>query len=246
MPIITLDRQIVAFCMPKTASSFIETVLAAERGAYRVLDQHDPAWLVNREEGREHDLASIPLHLGTTRDPWSWYGSLWAHAFHHPLQGSRSFPRRPFSAVLAYSKGKTDFKSFLHGATHLDELDLPYEWLGAIWVPRAGGPLPGRGLWSWAVDYMHAGGKVVQLLDGNQPKASLRALGLAADLAPVNTSAGTHEVPVLTDWSARYDAEMVEWVERADEELCTPLGYVAPFAASRFGPLIPWIELPDR
>lgn len=240
MPIVTLDRQIVAFCMPKTASSFVETVLAAERGAYRVLDQHDPGWIVGQPEGIEHDLPSIPTHFGTIRDPWSWYGSLWAHAFHHPLQGGRSFPRRPFRAVLAYSKGATDFRSFLYGATHLDELDLPYEWLGAIWVPRAGGPKPAQGLWSWTVDYMFRGGRVQQLLDGNQPEAALRALGLRADRPPVNTSAGTHDAPTLTVWADRYDDEMRAWVARADGERAARLGYTEPGATSLLGPLVPW------
>lgn len=235
MPLVTLDRQICLFSMPKTSSAFCECVLAEERGGYRVGDQHDPAWMA-----AEIGLADVPLHVGTIRDPWSWYGSLWAHAFHHPLQGGRSFPRRPFGAVLAYSRGRTDLKSFVHGATHLDELDLPYEWLGAIWIPRRGGPAPGRGLWSWAVRYMYEGGRVGQLIDGNRPADGLRGLGLEARLTPKNTSAGTYDKPVLTDWSESFDAEMVSWVNAADGAARVRSGYMEPFAASAKGPLVPY------
>ena len=236
MPLITLDRQLCLWSMPKTASSFAECVMSEERGGYRVGDQHDPARMAE-----ELNLLDTPAHIGTVRDPWSWYGSLWAHAFHHPLQGGRSFPRRSFGAVLAYSKGKTDLKSFLFGATHLDELDLPYEWLGAIWIPRRGGPPPQRGLWSWAVAYMYDGGRVTHLIDGNRPEEALRALGFAAAQPPRNTSAGTYDAPILTDWRAQFDDEMVGWVADADEGMREALGYdVAPFAVSAKGPLVPY------
>lgn len=243
MPMVTADRALCLWCMPKTASAYCECVLAEERGGYRVLDQHDPAWLRDREEGRAHALDEVPLHVGTIRDPWSWYASLWRHAFHHPLQGGKSFPRRPFASVLAYSGGARDFRSFLRGATHLDELELPYEWLGAIWVPRPGGPRPGRGLWSWAVSYTYeepATGRCIvsAFIDGNRPADGLRALGCAATMPPRNTSEGNWEDGRLTDYTGWYDDEAEGWVRRADSARYEALGYGRPGEASRLGALI--------
>lgn len=238
MPCVTADRQLCLWCMPKTASAYGECVLVEERGAYRVLDQHDPAWLVDQEEGFTHALKDIPRHVGTIRDPWSWYASLWRHAFHHPLQGRKSGPRRPFAAVLAYSKGAEDFRSFLYGATHLDELNLPYEWLGAVWVPRAGGPPADKGLWSWAVAYMYGGSPVEVLIDAGRSPEGLRALGLGATMPPRNT-AGGWEDPTLTDYTSWYDAEALRWVARADGAAGVQHGYETPCRASILGPLVP-------
>lgn len=175
------------------------------------------------------------LVIGTIRDPWSWYVSLWIHI-------SASEQRHDFGG---WGGGSTAFRDVLYGWTHPATVEVLPKSLLCIWGPHSDRDeqeeaLRSSSLYSWAVRYFYTdrcGGWLVdRLLDTAQLHAATgRLLGreiTEARLPRLNTRQQM-SAPIKPDDSAiLYDKEAMRWVLDADGQMVNSTFRWRPFEAS--------------
>lgn len=197
---------VVQVHMPKTGGTKLRQELVRKCGGKDIGGGHDPCWRTPTEY--EH-LAQV----GTLRDPWSWYASLYGYA--HRQEPMAQSAR---DALLAYGQGEMDFRSVLYGWTHLPEAKMP-EAHGVVFSFGFGAEPEGQGLYSASLNYFYD--DTVQLID-------------TAKLGPVLVNKGPR-----SGYPSWYDAEMLQWVYDADIDAIAKYQW-APFSPS---PVLPGIEL---
>lgn len=138
------DRHIQVH-MPKTAGTWARSVLVIEAGGKDIGGGHDPYSMIPPHERGERVV------IGTSRNPWAWYTSLYAHA--------RRNGAGQTSQLAQWGNGSSEFKDVLYGWTHPDRVrDIPLS-IGVIFAAK--GHLPahvkqaGVGLCTWAHRYMY-------------------------------------------------------------------------------------------
>lgn len=211
--------------MPKTGGTWLSEALRP-LGRDRLNVGHAPlrslghdwqAECYRRNPGQRADITGRTL-VGTIRDPWSWYGSLYLHA----LQGG---PRQR-SELLAYGDGSLEFREVLFGMTH-PTWHCIHEHPGVVWRTPASATLDLvsgiGGLWSWATRWFYqddVGDWLADvLLDCSQLRTAAEELvGAPLPLEPVN-------VRQSGGYASWYDPEMLAWVLDADGPLSASLGY---------------------
>ena len=232
--------------MVKSASTTVTGLLARERWVTWGADHVPCSVLLSSNEVRLRDgtLRSprdIPIHFGTVRRPEDWYGSVWQHTL-----GRERLSRSREAFTVKYE----DFKGFLYGCTHREELGRVLEFPLAILHPLPGAQLQeGVGLWSAAMDYFfRAEGEwlVDFLLPSDRlQEGLLEAFGIEKEVSLTNTAqkrldlrTGYLGAPRKTDYQIWYDDEMLKWVRAADYDLLKVFSFkpftLSPLAVHRF------------
>jgi len=213
--------------MPKTGGTSVHCAFNAHAGVpSRVHGGHDPAWM------HPSDLARRRV-VGTVRDPWSWYCSLYEHAMNNNV-GQRAL-------LSEWGGGSQAFRDVVHGWT--GHRQGPRKRPGVIWETVGDSqPAAHEGLWSYAVRYFYqsAPGSWLTdcLLDTAQLDAGLRLLGVEpVERKNTRNHRGAGRFRMPDDERGRWDAEMLRWVERGDGTLSRELGYMRPMHPRDGGPL---------
>jgi hypothetical protein len=222
---------------PKSGGTSLSTILESLCGAKQVAGQHSPAWAANSSvaDGREF--------IGTIRDPWRKYCSLYLHAINGPAH---------YRFLLkCYGRGSIAFRDVLFGLTHPWEVPvIPDHCPGVVWTPHDDTALDfesaGVGYATWAV--LNVYGDNSPSVDGttnlvktlvatdriSEGAAELLGVGRedVAGIEPQNTR-NVHRgwfkgKEKYRDW---YDDEMIGWVAEADSLLIDRFGF-EPFTAS--------------
>jgi len=213
--------------MPKTAGTSVHCAFnRAAGGPSRVGGGHDPASL-------HRDAIGQRLVLGTMRNPWQWYRSLFEHAMNNDASQR--------SHLAEWGGGSLEFRDVVYGWTgHRPGYRARP---GVIWEPVDDSmPEPGEGLWSWALRYFYGSPWLVDvLLDCAQLDAGLRLLNVEP-VEPKNTREhrGAGRFVAMTSRAAEaalWDAEMFSWVQQGDGAMAAALGYHAPLCSRQGGPL---------
>lgn len=222
-------RRVDFFHAIKTGGSWVEQLAEATRTVQERFPQHDPAWMRGSPDGT--------LRVGSTRDPYTWYPSLYYHA----LRSAR------YVDLGAYGRRHTDFKSVLHGWTHADAMG-EVDNVATIWdaSPLRGSACGafrnshaqyGIGLWTWVQLFMYAapatwmgntevlqyGGGFPWMVDvllqqSRMDEACRKIIGLDGTNLPAFNTSG-HK-----DYESMYDSEMIQWVCDSDVDLSDHLG----------------------
>lgn len=200
-----------AIAMPRTGSTWLAGVLSSRGGGPRQL-QHDPVSRLHphAREGR--------VIVGTMRDPWSWYASIYAYMMGGPQWHDH---------LAAWGLGSLAFEDVMHGWTR-DRSGCPDLAIAVVPGMTRADLIPGQGLWTSAMHYFYGapdGWGVDILLDCAQLEPAARGLGLDGDMpGPVNTAHSKGRGYTLDG----YTEEIAEWVEVADGALAKSLGYTSP------------------
>ena len=216
--------------MPKTGGTSVHGAFNLQEGhPTRAYGGHDPCFLHPGE-------LSARRVIGTVRDPWTWYRSLFEHVMNNN-EGQRA-------QLAQWGGGSLEFRDVLYGWTGHREGYRPRP--GIIWDPvDKSGPAPGEGLWSWAVRYFYQGAPgswlTDCLLDTGQLDDALRLLGVEP-VPPRNTrkQRGKGRFVAMAKAEAEralWDDEMFGWVQAGDATTAKLLGYLEPFTARQGGPL---------
>jgi hypothetical protein len=220
MPIVTDD--FVYVHMPKTGGMWVSKVLQELRGGEKVKGLLRHAGV----DEIEPDIRQHRLVIGTARDPWSWYRSLWMH-----MQAGQDTKRLRHHLT----QGEDTFLAFLRGCTS------PSIWMTA---PDTSGwwrwPVGGLGLYTEtfrSIYGWHGLGADV-LIDTAQLRAGLGEL-LGEDLGSDKKYPRSNPA---ASWSPRvpgeYDQAGFKLVQEADGELAYKLGFRS--ADSRMAQPIRW------
>ena len=223
---------------PKTGGRWLSAVLAQYAHGRRILSKHAPAWMIDDDE-RYREIRFKPelIRIGTVRDPWSWYYSLYLHARDHAPRVRQS--------LNDWGQNSPNFRDVLYGWTHPEKRSRVNN-LGVLWEPAEAGGWEGLlaselGLCSFSFIY-HYGTKaswkkpfgkptfaVDLFVDCAQLETAVRRLMCRPGVAlppPVTTSGtGPHKA------KEAYSPDMLAWVEEADRPLIEFMGYT-PFGAS--------------
>jgi hypothetical protein len=220
------------FHLPKTGGTWFSNALLAAKPGGSSLGVHVPSWVPRSPlEGARHPF------IGTVRDPWTWYASLFKHCMKHKIDLT-PWTRNgdpTWSAV---------WREVLYGMTHPEEARLEEKNLGVLVPLLSKRPLlsvlldGGSGFYSFYVSYMYgdvethgdvlpASWSVDVLLDQAVLAEQAKTV-LGVDLGR------SHEGPDYTNW---YDDEMHGWVQRRESAVCELFGYVGQGAGFRL-PLI--------
>jgi len=221
---------------PKTGGTWCESVIRDVLHGEPLRGVHDPVWTLTETEraGR--------MVVGTVRDPWSWYCSLWGHA--------EKTDHRHRELLRMYGNGSGDFRSVLYGWTHPAKVkDIPVR-TGVIWAPINDGRVPlrqsGVGLATWALWYMY--GAHYRWNEHHGPQLSWQVDALL-DMRRLNEGMGAviqrelprEQFPPVGTRTQRqfspakpyeywYDDEMLGWVMDADAPTIREFGF-APFCS---------------
>ena len=213
--------------MPKTGGTSVHGAFNRAAGcSSRVGGGHDPASLHREAFGQR-------LVLGTLRNPWQWYRSLFEHVMNNNEQQR--------SQLSEWGGGSLRFRDVVYGWTGHRTGYRPRP--GVIWEPVDGSaPAAGEGLWSWAVRYFYGSPWLVDvLLDTSQLDAGLRLLGVEpVERKNTREHRGAGRFVAMTsrdDEADLWDADMLGWVQEGDGELAASLGYVLPLQGRIGGPV---------
>ncbi|MFH1570925.1 MAG: hypothetical protein ABIL09_23225 [Gemmatimonadota bacterium] len=223
---------------PKTGGTWLSQLLGNLQLGKQIRGQHDPLWSVNQPE-----LFEGRQVVGTIRNPWTWYCSLYVHAV------NGSFNHRFLLKV--YGRGSLRFKDVLFGMTHPWELPfVPDHQPGVIW-PLLDDTLMDFhrgevGLAAWCARYSY-GTNVIEVADSewladtflatdrlNEAVALLLEMPFEViDASPPHNVRGSARgffrgAPDYADW---YDSESVRWVQESDRLLIDQFGF-EPFRPS--------------
>lgn len=220
--------------MPKAGGSWVNQVLLRRGGEVQGKGGHTPVWA----------FQSVGPSLGSIRNPWSWYASLYRYSVRAKRQGG--------IAYWGKATGSSDwsevtcFRAFLYGMTHVNEVP-EYEpgSLGVIFnvpEPFEAELRTGRqGFCSFTASYVY-GNKAT----AGSPRPNWEA-DVLFDQARLREQLSTHMGEDLTDadlnvsrhvktefhstnYSEWYDEEMVDWVNQADA------WFIREMAFEPFGP----------
>ena len=218
--------------LPKTGGLTVRRVLKAELGDRRVKSvygTHAP-WT-----GAPTEVRAACTLFGTVRSPWDWYVSLYFYAM------EKSHLRERHPGILAYGQGKTSFRDFLFGATHIAQVKVP-EVLGMIYNPPGASPKrlaeqltrSGLGLCAWLHYYSYGNAKVpsfeldVAIATDRLFEGLVEVMGLPPEHKTWWTAQNTGIHPPAKDL---YDEEMIGWVREVDSPLVEQFGF-EPFCPS--------------
>lgn len=224
---------------PRTGSNWTCNILSKRGGT--TAEVHDPPWSF-AESDWDKTLIS------NSRDPWSWYGSLWLIA-----------AKKHRRLAKIQGAGEWDFKTMLRVWTHPHEDPRGLQaWITPVWDVQAQGLCRERvlasncGLWSWFCSYFYATRETwglinefewgvdylvdhARLVDGwsiyLQEDLSSESARIADGTASRDLYRKSHN---YADW---YDDEMMEWVLRRDEWGLDLLGYQEASGFSKFNSL---------
>lgn len=240
-----LSPTIIAAHCPKTGGTWLGYVLQSEAGATSYRGGHDPAWSIPAEDRAGRQV------VGTVRDPWSWYGSLYVHACHgdqlrRSILAEYAGIWESVASEVDYRICLVEFKAALWGMTHGVRVSRRP---GVLFDAFPGNALPydGRhGLFSWCMAVVYgdnSGSYNLAGLDtvvdmGRASDAAAALLGLEAkriaeEYPPRNTRYDKRrQFNGPSDWADWYDDEMIGWVARADAWLIRAFGF-EPLGPSR-------------
>lgn len=217
MPIYTDD--LLYGHMPKTGGLWVAHVLLA-RGGQKVpnLRRHSPLTDVPEEYTKDR------LLVGSVRDPWSWYVSLWQH-----LRAAEDGQR-----LLAHlDRKKGTFKAFIEGVTD------PGIWLRAPVYLTEGWwdwPVGGGGLWAETFRSLYGRWGLFPnvLIDTPQLREGLsELLGEQVGEPAQNTAQHRPETAVADPRALYEDNEARALVACADGDVAARLGYLEPYQRLR-------------
>jgi hypothetical protein len=204
--------------MPKTGGMWVAHVLRNIANGHKVpgVQRH------GRREDVPPELLDGRTLIGSVRDPWSWYASLWQH-----LGNGSDGPH----LRRALGSGAEDFPAFIRGATDATV------WTAVREDVRGGWPWPhpmNRGLYTALLRHMYGDPISLDVLvDTAQLHAGLSALlGVTVNpmtFPPKNTRQDRPGTAV-DDPRGLFSPREIELVRKADGNAAEMLGFDGPFS----------------
>lgn len=194
--------------VPKTGGMWTTDALNCNFRTIRTPGHHIPLSSYSLDEIGER------VTFSNVRSPWEWYGSWYQHSL------DRKVPW-----LAEYGQGSVSFRDVLYGATHPRSVNPSV--IGGYWVDASDADIKawkraGTGTCSFIHNFMCAPGVAVSIPTDRLHEGTLKLMGPGTRLMRQKIN---NRGLLYKDW---YTAEMVRWVESADQEFIRRFDF-APF-----------------